>query len=102
MAARGLDAAGYTVIEAANGRAALEVVRDHTGPVDILITDVGMAEMDGYELGRILHEERPDLPILYISGYGDADTVHPLLRKPFSPDVLVQKVDEMLRHVVPR
>jgi PAS domain S-box-containing protein len=99
MAARGLDEAGYTVIEAANGRAALEAIRDHTGPVDIVITDLGMAEMDGYELGRILHEERPDLPILYMSGYGDADAVHPLLRKPFSPDVLVQKVNEMLRDV---
>jgi PAS domain S-box-containing protein len=97
MAARGLDEAGYTVIEAANGRAALEAVRDHTSPVDIVVTDLGMAEMDGYELGRILHEERPDLPILYMSGYGDADTAHPLLRKPFSPDVLVQKVNEMLR-----
>ena len=66
-------------------------------PVDIVITDLGMAEMDGYELARILHAERPDLPILYMSGYGDTDTVHPLLRKPFSPDVLVHKVEEMLR-----
>jgi CheY-like chemotaxis protein len=97
MAARGLQEAGFQVIEAANGRAALEAVREHLGTVDIVITDLGMSEIDGYQLGRILREERPDLPILYMTGYGDTDTVHPLLRKPFGPDVLVQKVKEMLR-----
>jgi PAS domain S-box-containing protein len=102
MAGRGLEEAGYTVIQAADGRTALELVRQHAGQVDILITDLGMPGMDGYQLGRILHDERPDLPILYMSGYGDADTVQPLLRKPFSPDVLVQKVAEVLRRVVPR
>ena len=96
MAARGLQEAGFTVIEAENGRAALDSVRDHLGTVDIVITDLGMAQMDGYQLGRILREERPDLPILYMTGYGDTGTIQPLLRKPFPPDVLVQKVKELL------
>jgi FixJ family two-component response regulator len=55
--------------------------------------------MGGAELGRHLLAERPGLPILYISGYGDADTVTPLLRKPFAPDVLVRKVEELLERV---
>jgi PAS domain S-box-containing protein len=98
MAARGLVDAGYTVLEASHGRAALELVRSHGGRLDVLITDIGMPEMDGYELGRRLHEERPELPILFMSGYGEVDNVSPLLRKPFEPDVLVQKVSEMLRN----
>jgi CheY-like chemotaxis protein len=58
-----------------------------------------MPEMGGYELGRHLHDEKPDVPILYMSGYGDADGVSPILRKPFAPDVLVQKVGELLQQV---
>jgi PAS domain S-box-containing protein len=98
MAARGLVDAGYTVLEASHGRAALELVRSHEGRLDIVITDIGMPEMDGYELSRRLHEERPELPVLFMSGYGEVDNVNPLLRKPFEPDVLVQKVSEMLRN----
>jgi CheY-like chemotaxis protein len=96
MVARGLVEAGYAVLEASHGRAALELVRSHEGRLDIVITDIGMPEMGGDELGRWLQEERPDLPVLYISGYGDADNVHPLLRKPFEPDVLVHRVSEVL------
>jgi CheY-like chemotaxis protein len=96
MAVRGLVEAGYDVLEADHGGAALEAIRSHAGRVDLVITDVGMPEMDGYELARQLREERPDLPVLYMSGYGDVDSVGPLLRKPFAPDVLVRKADEMI------
>ncbi len=97
MSARGLVDAGYSVLEACHGRAALELVRDHPGRLDIVITDIGMPHMDGHELARHLGEERPDLPVLFISGYGDAGSAEPLLRKPFSPDALVRRVNEMLR-----
>jgi PAS domain S-box-containing protein len=95
-AARGLVQAGYTVLEAPQGRLALDLVQRHRGRLDIVITDIGLPEMDGHELGRRLREDRPDLPVLYMSGYGDADSVGPLLRKPFAPDVLVRKVNELL------
>lgn len=61
-----------------------------------MITDLGMPDMDGNELARRLQMERPDLPIILISGYGDVETERPLLRKPFAPDVLVRKVAEVL------
>jgi PAS domain S-box-containing protein len=97
MAARGLTEAGYVVLEASNGRAAIELVRSHPGRLDVVITDIGMPEMGGYQLGRLLDDEKPEVPILYMSGYGDADGVSPILRKPFAPDVLVRKVSEILQ-----
>ena len=96
MAARGLAQAGYTVLEAGNGRLALDLVRGHRGRLDIVITDIGMPEMDGHELGRRLQAEQPGTPILYVTGYGEADSASPLLRKPFAPDALVERVNEML------
>jgi two-component system cell cycle sensor histidine kinase/response regulator CckA len=97
MAARGLVEAGYSVLEAGHGRAALELVRSNAGQVDIVITDIGMPEMNGQELGRRLREERPDIPVLYMTGYGEISDVSPLLRKPFAPDRLVHSVNEVLR-----
>ena len=96
MASRGLADAGYTVLEARHGREALDLVRDHAGRLDVVITDLGMPDMDGNELARHLHAERPGLPVILISGYGDAESERPLLRKPFAPDVLVRKVGEVL------
>jgi PAS domain S-box-containing protein len=96
MATRGLAEAGYVTLEAAHGRAALELVRGHGEQIDVVVTDIGMPEMDGYQLARYLAAERPDLPVLFLSGYGDVDTANPFLQKPFSPDALVRKVGELL------
>jgi signal transduction histidine kinase/CheY-like chemotaxis protein len=101
MAARALREVGYRVIEAENGRAALDLVRRHAGRLDLVVTDVGMPEMDGYELARRLSVERPGLPVLFMSGYGGQDgqehgpgTDYPFLRKPVSPDTLVRAAGE--------
>jgi two-component system, cell cycle sensor histidine kinase and response regulator CckA len=102
MAVRGLVEAGYRALEAADGRAALEMVRTHKGRVDVVITDIGMPELDGYELANRLHAERPDLPVLFMSGYGDTDPVGPFLQKPFAPDALVRMVAEVLAPTNPR
>jgi PAS domain S-box-containing protein len=101
IAVRALTEAGYRVLEAENGRRALEVVGRSGGQVDLVITDIGLPELDGYELVRRLRAERPDLPILMMSGY--ADEPHrvelgpdiPLLSKPFSPDALVAAAAEV-------
>ena len=50
MAARGLREAGYDVLEAVNGREALDLIGAHTGRLDVVVTDIGMPEMDGYDL----------------------------------------------------
>jgi PAS domain S-box-containing protein len=96
MAVRGLLEAGYTALEAADGRAALEMVRSHQGRLDVVITDIGMPELDGYGLAKRLQAERPDLAVVFISGYGDAEPVTPFLQKPFAPDALVRMVAEVL------
>ncbi len=96
MAARGLREAAYVVLEAVNGREALELIQSHKGRLDVVVTDIGMPEMDGYDVARRLSEERPDIPIVFMSGYGDPEPKVPFLQKPFAPDVLVRKVGEML------
>jgi CheY-like chemotaxis protein len=94
---------GYTVIEAANGLAALSVYEKNSHKIDLVLTDVVMPQMNGFELGLRLAEKNPDLRILYVSGYRDSPINSPpgeppkaFLNKPFTPDVLLAKVREVL------
>jgi len=104
LAAQVLTSQGYIVLEASNGAEALEVAAAHDESIDLLITDVVMPGMDGVELSRRLTKERPDLPVLFISGYTGAakeklravsDSAN-FLSKPFKPDQLVRRVRELL------
>jgi hypothetical protein len=94
---------GYTVIEAANGSAALAVYDKNSHKIDLVLTDVVMPQMNGFELGMRLAEKSPDLQVLYMSGYRDTpnnsqpgEPPKTFLNKPFSPDVLLAKVREVL------
>jgi two-component system, cell cycle sensor histidine kinase and response regulator CckA len=95
---------GYTVIEARHGKDALLVVERHRGPIHLVITDVVMPEMGGNELVDMLQPSRPDLKVLYISGYTNDEIVRrgisnsgaAFLQKPFASDDLVRKVRELL------
>jgi PAS domain S-box-containing protein len=95
---------GYTVIEAENGAAAITICERASQPLDLLITDVVMPLMSGPELVQRLSTLRPELPVLFISGFADRALIHQGLRgagtaflqKPFSPDVLARSVREML------
>jgi PAS domain S-box-containing protein len=100
-AARALKEAGYAVHEASDGQEALDILEQRSGYTDLVITDLGMPVMDGHELARRLRATRPDLPILFISGYGDTGTVSPFLQKPFSPDDLVRRVGAVLAAATP-
>jgi len=98
-----LNNGGYTVIEAANGSAALSVYEKNSHKIDLVLTDVVMPQMDGFELGQQLAGKNPDLQVLYMSGYRDKPINSPpgeppkaFLNKPFTPDILLARVREVL------
>lgn len=100
LVSRILRGFGYHVLEAASGREALEAAAGHTGPIDLLITDLVMPEMSGRELGVELKRQRPEIRVLYMSGYtGNAIARRGLLEegvafleKPFTAELLAAKV----------
>ncbi len=95
---------GYRVLEARDGGEALRVSSGHNGPIDLLVTDVIMPQMGGGELAQRMKGVRPDLKVLYVSGYSDDQVVgedashagSAFLQKPFAPDTLLRKLREML------
>jgi signal transduction histidine kinase/ActR/RegA family two-component response regulator len=99
-----LAAQGYTVLLARDGADALEVARVHTGRIHLLLTDVVMPRMSGRELAERLTTTRPDVAVLYMSGYPDRAVVDhgilgpgvTFLQKPVAPDALARKVREMM------
>jgi PAS domain S-box-containing protein len=99
-----LQREGYTVLEARNGEEALMIGQQHKGAIDLLLTDLVMPKLSGRQLAEYLLKIRPDVKVLYVSGYmDDAIIRHGLLtastaflQKPFSPDLLAQKVREVL------
>src|SRR6058998_2604704 len=64
-----LNAAGFDVVEAADGAEAIEIVQQVGAAIDLLVTDVRMPRMDGVALAQALTDIYPDIPILFISGY---------------------------------
>mgnify|MGYP000253546773 CR=1 FL=1 len=100
-----LRARGYQVMEANNGREALEVAGAHAGTIDLLLTDVVMPEMNGNDLSEKLLTLRPDTKVIYMSGYApqtlfQRNGLNPeaiFLQKPFLPQVLIQKVQDVLK-----
>jgi two-component system, cell cycle sensor histidine kinase and response regulator CckA len=102
--ARALRNKGYNVFEARSGEAALEILKGGKQPVDLLITDVVMPRMDGPSLIREVRQFRPDLKVIFISGYAEEDfrkrldegsEIH-FLAKPFSLAQLAEKVKEVM------
>jgi CheY-like chemotaxis protein len=95
---------GYTVLDAADGDAALRVSADHVGPIDLLITDVLLPGIRGPELAVRMRAARPDIKVLLISGYtggiegarDSADPTTPFLAKPFTQEELARKVRQVL------
>lgn len=98
-----LRAHGYTVLEAGHGHQAIEMARQ-PDPIHLLITDMLMPEMNGSELASRLLSTRPNLPVLYISGYSDDEARRlgkieqpaEFLQKPFRPDALLAKARQIL------
>jgi len=105
LAHRLLGQQGYRVLEAPNGEEALHVAQEHAGEeIHLLLTDVVMPQMGGKELADQLKILRPNIKVLYVSGYTDNAIVHHgvldpgthFLQKPFSQETLSHKVREVL------
>jgi CheY-like chemotaxis protein len=94
---------GFTVLEAEDGAAALEMFRKEKDRVDILVTDVVMPRMNGADLAKAAERIRPGLKILFISGHPeragaglDPTGVTNLLMKPFTADTLAARIKELI------
>jgi two-component system cell cycle sensor histidine kinase/response regulator CckA len=103
--ARALRNKGYNVFEARSGEAALEMIKAGKQSIDLLITDVVMPRMDGPTLIKEVRLIRPELKVIFISGYAEDDfrkrlgegaEIH-FLPKPFSLSQLAEKVKEVMR-----
>jgi PAS domain S-box-containing protein len=95
-----LSGRGYTVLEAGNGREAVEVASRYTGPIHLLVTDLVMPEMGGIDLAEHMKRIRGGAAVLFMSGYNDrllaADARGALIEKPFTPAALLDRVREVL------
>jgi len=99
-----LDANGYSVLVARDGAEALQVAAAHAGPIQLMITDVIMPGMTGPKIVDLVVPTRPEMRVLFVSGYSDESvTRHGLtgpgrtfLSKPFGPEVFLRKVRESL------
>jgi len=107
---RVLEGAGFELLHALDGVAAIELLCREPSPPILVITDMRMPRMGGAELGRWLAEQRPGVPVLYVSGYTPDEEQPPVseaelqrcwLAKPFSPDQLRAKVQELCGAALP-
>jgi len=90
---------GYTVLVARHSEEAFELSGRREGSIHAMITDVVMPGMSGREVAERLKSSRPTMKVLFLSGYtneGVLDTGAAFLQKPFTPDVLLHKVREVL------
>jgi CheY-like chemotaxis protein len=94
-----LEELAFNVLEAAGSEQALDLVQDEGVSIDLLMTDVGLPGMDGRELAAAARALRPQLPILFASGYAENLQVPvgmAVIGKPFSIDQLRDKVKSLL------
>src|SRR6266571_324162 len=99
-----LQRSGYAVLDAPGGVEALDTLREHPGPIHLLLTDVIMPEMNGREVAQRVREQRPGIRVVYMSAYSPEAIAHDGLldagaafeRKPFESGMLLQTVRRAL------
>ena len=104
VVARALREQGYVVLEAASPADAVRIAAEHDGPIDLLLADVIMPGMRGPELARIVRDGRPNVRVLFMSGFVDDAGLGDLagapgvglIAKPFTPDALASELRLLL------
>jgi two-component system cell cycle sensor histidine kinase/response regulator CckA len=99
-----LKEVGYAILAAHGPAEAIRMSENHPGPIHLMVTDVIMPKMSGAQLAAHLSSQRPEMKVLYVSGYTDDTIVRhgvldaglSFLQKPFSPKTLAKKVGELL------
>ena len=96
-----LKGAGLTVLTARTGEAALEASHNYTGPIDLLLSEIEMPQMDGLELWRIISKERPGIKVLLMSAEPQCKqqlsmSQLPFLQKPFTLTSLQDSIESLL------
>jgi CheY-like chemotaxis protein len=99
-----LEREGYTLLDASGPAEAQRIIRSYKAPIHLMITDVVMPKLSGRELAQRVARERPEMKVLYMSGYTDNAVAAsgvlgaqvPFLQKPFTPSVLARKVRQVL------
>jgi len=102
--ARMLKEGGFTVLQASGGEEALALSRRGDAPIDLLLTDIVMPEMSGVELADRLERERPDMRILFMTGYAEEVVVNEgilgkhreCIGKPFTGEQITRRVRTIL------
>ncbi len=104
LTTRILESAGYSVLVAESAADAAQLALSHSGSIDLLLTDVVMPEMNGRELAELIHPLRPEMQVLFMTGYTDDEMVRhgvatievDLIGKPFTAAVLTARINAML------
>ncbi|MFO0937381.1 MAG: PAS domain S-box protein [Gemmataceae bacterium] len=103
-----LESQGYKVLEAGQGSDAIQLLKEWPEPIHLLVTDMIMPEMSGRQLSDIVRSHRPELPVLFMSGYTDdaviqwgvESNIDSFIQKPFTPLGLARKVRSVLDGIV--
>ena len=106
---RSLEEVGYAILAAQNPEEAIHISETHPGPIHLMVTDVILPGISGPQLASHLSPIRPEMKVLYVSGYTDDTIVHhgvlepglAFLQKPFSPKTLARKVGEVIATTLP-
>ncbi len=104
VASRALSRFGYHVLPVRRGEEAVELAREHSDRIDLLLTDIMMPEMNGIEVASAVSELRKGIRVFYMSGYADQDLVRKgllepgthFIQKPFTPQDLATRVRRIL------
>jgi len=101
---RMLEKLGFRILEAKDGAEGVEVSRDYAGHIDVLVTDLMMPKMDGKTLASTLAVSRPEMRVVFTSGYTDdavvrrglVDSSHAFVQKPFTGEQLVNTISGLM------